>query len=773
MASGEEIFESFAPFIRDYIYTRGWQSLHPIQIGAAEAIFSGDENVLLTSSTASGKTEAALFPALSEIWEDEPESVGILYIAPLKCLINDQFERVEELCRDTDIPVCRWHGDVGAGAKARYLKNPRGILQITPESLESMLIRRGSDIPRIFGDLRFVVIDEIHILTGTDRGNQILCQLVRLAEKIGHSPRRIGLSATVGDPESAARWLGGGSGRDTVVPSVPRETIRWRLAAEHFYITRSVKNAPVPDIPDDAAEILFDAPKPEPKSPEFAPDFGEVKVGDDRGETINDAPSGDEGYEYLYDCVRDKKSIVFSNSREETEYVCATLRQIAERRHEPDIFLIHHGNLSASIREDAELKMKNDEHLAVTCASVTMELGIDIGRLERVVQMGAATSVSSFLQRLGRSGRRDAPPEMIMIFREEEALPTATLPELIPWELIRAIAIVELYREERFIEPPSVKALPYSLLFHQTLSVLAASGSLTAAELAATVLSLPPFAGVTKDGYKVLLLSMLRDDYLELTEERELLVGLRGEALVSSFKFFAVFKDSEDYTVRAGSDEIGTISKAPPKGDRFALAGRVWEVEEIDAARRLVFVHLVPGKAEISWPGDFGEVNTHILERMRRVIEEDTEYPYLREGAIKRLREARAVADAVGMTRHNIIPLGGSTWAYFPWLGTRSFRTLRRYLTRLAPAKLSGMDFGGCYYMTFKLEGTDGDALMHAVHADITKNGLPLVALVSDSESPLFDKFDPCLPPSLLRQAFVADHLRSDEIISRARAGIL
>ena len=132
MASGEEIFESFAPFIRDYIYTRGWQSLHPIQIGAAEAIFSGDENVLLTSSTASGKTEAALFPALSEIWEDEPESVGILYIAPLKCLINDQFERVEELCRDTDIPVCRWHGDVGVGAKARYLKNPRGILQITP-----------------------------------------------------------------------------------------------------------------------------------------------------------------------------------------------------------------------------------------------------------------------------------------------------------------------------------------------------------------------------------------------------------------------------------------------------------------------------------------------------------------------------------------------------------------------------------------------------------------------------------------------------------------
>lgn len=782
-----EVFDSFAPFIKDFIYSRGWERLHPVQTAAAEAIFFGDKNILLTSSTASGKTEAAFFPALSEIWEDEPQSVGILYVAPLKCLINDQFERIEELCDGADIPVCRWHGDVGAGAKSKYLKEPRGVLQITPESLESMLMRRPQDIGRIFGELRYVILDEIHTLTGTDRGNQILCQLERLQRRIGYAPRRIGLSATVGDPSIAAGWLESGTGRETDIPEIPKETLRWRLAAEHFYITRSIANEEVPDIPDGVADMLFEpqteaeAERIKNRRPEFAPgakinnaDAENAPAADEEADEEKKPAVSEEAYEFLYDSVKDKKALVFSNSREETEYVTATLRQIAEKRKEPDIFLIHHGNLSASIREDAELKMKSEEYRAVTCASATMELGIDIGRLERVVQMGSANTVSNFLQRLGRSGRRGDPPEMIMIFREEEPLPNASLPELIPWELLRAIAIVQLYIEERFIEPPQIRRLPFSLLFHQTMSTLASSGAMTAPRLAEEVLTLPPFANVSKDDYKQMLLGMLRDDFLEMTEERELLVGLKGEALVSSFKFFAVFKDTEDYTVRCGSDEIGTITKAPPKGDRFALAGRVWEVEEVDAARRLVFVNLVPGKAEIAWPGDYGEIHTRVLERMRQVLEEDTEYPYLKPGALKRLREARAVADATGMTRKNIVPLGGSTWAYFPWLGTRSFRTLRRYLVRCTPGiKLSGMDFGGSCYMTFKLEGATGDDLLRRIRSDIRKNGIDVTELIGGGEAPLFDKYDPFVPAELLRKAFAEDHLRADEIEARAAAGIL
>ena len=637
MSCSDEIFERFPDFIREFIYSRGWEELREVQVAAARTIFDSDRNLLLTSSTASGKTEAAFFPILAELYHEQPQSIGALYIAPLKSLINDQFYRIESLLDESGIPVTHWHGDVAQSHKKKLLERPRGILQITPESLEAMLINRSNDIVRLFCDLRYIVIDEIHTLMGSDRGNQILCQLARIGQKIGYHPRRIGLSATIGDPVRAADWLGAGSGRETDVPQFTQGKIRWRLGMEHFYIQNSNADQATPP-----------AEQTDPRMPPF-----------------------DAGYSFMYDCVRDKKSLVFSNSREETEYICATLRQIAARRGDPDVFLIHHGNLSASIREEAEMKMKEDETHAVTCATVTMELGIDIGKLERVLQNQAPNSVTGFLQRLGRTGRRGQPPEMMMVFREEDPLPNTPLPQLIPWELLRAIAIVQLYIEERFIEPPNVRKLPYSLLFHQTLSVLASSGELTARRLAERVLSLPPFAHVTEQDYKVLVLSMLNNDFLEMTEERTLIVGLAGERLLRSFKFYAVFKDSEDYTVRCGSDEIGTITTPPPVGDRFALAGRVWEVEELDIAHKLIYVKSVEGKMEVSWPGDYGEIHTRIVERMKKVLQEDTVYPYLKPNAQKRLEIARHVARNTGMTEHSLIHLGGYSWCLFPWLGTR------------------------------------------------------------------------------------------------------
>lgn len=767
------VFDSYSPFIREFIYNHGWQQLSPVQVAAAEIIFGTDKNLLLPSQTASGKTEAAFFPILSEFYEEPPTTIGVIYIAPLKSLINDQFLRISELCEEAGIPVFHWHGDVAASHKQKALRTPGGILQITPESLEAMLITRSSDLIRLFGDLRYVVIDEIHTLTGCDRGNQIICQLSRLREKTGASPRRIGLSATLGDMELAAKWLGEGSGRDTVIPSIPPAKIRWRLGMEHFYIGAEEKNVAAEKEITGNSETDNEVINGETKALEK-----EINANTTTSENTKpaktDAHSLDAGYEYIYEATKGKKSIIFSNSREETEYICATMREIAEYRHEPDRFLIHHGFLSASIREEAELKMKDDDISAVACATVTMELGIDIGKLERIIQQESPNSVSSFLQRLGRSGRRGDPPEMMMVFREEIPLPNTPLPQLIPWELIKAIAIVQLYIEERFIEPPLIKKCPYSLLFQQTLSVTASSGAVTPKRLAGQILSLPPFENISEEDYKLLVVSMINNDWLELTEDGELIVGLKGEKLVNSFKFYAVFKDTEDYTVRCESDEIGVITTPPPVGDRFALAGRVWEVEELDIPRHLIYVKPVRGKMEISWPGDYGEVNTRILERMRQVLREDMEYPYLREGARERLKVARNVARNTGMTESCIVPLGGYTWALFPWLGTRSFRTMRRYLVRNAGEyKLSGMDYEGCYYMTFKLEGGDqrtaGYRLWEKIGEKIAENGIDKSALVGAAECPVFDKYDEFIPPSLLRKAYSEDKLRADEIENRAR----
>jgi len=772
----DTVFDSFAPFIREFIYSRGWQKLHDVQITSAKVIFDTDHNLLIPSSTASGKTEAAFFPILSQIYGDDTPGIAVLYIAPLKSLINDQFGRITELTDEADIPVFHWHGDVARSHKEKMLRAPRGVLQITPESLESMLMRRGNDVIRLFGNLKYIIIDEIHTLTGTDRGNQILCQIARIARLIGYQPRRIGLSATIGDADAAAAWLGAGSGRSTYVPELPREKLRWRLGIEHFYIESPTHDTSDPKHtgPSVIYDLNFGNIKKEiekNESPAIPAEGASAILPDVVGEKEEKPfdPAADPGYEYIYDATKGRKSLVFSNSREETEYVTATLRQIAERRGERDVFLIHHGNLSAAIREEAEAKMKDEEIQAVTCATVTMELGIDIGKLERVVQLGSPNTVSSFLQRLGRSGRRENPPEMVMVFREEEPLPNAPLPHLIPWELLKAIAVIQLYIENRFIEPPIIRKCPFSLLFQQTISILSSSGSLTPMALGERVLSLPPFSHITKDQYRLLLKSMIDQEFLEMTEERELIVGLRGEKLTASFKFFAVFKDTEDFTVRSGSDEIGTITSAPPVGDRFALAGRVWEVEELDIPHRLIYVHPVKGKMEIQWPGDYGEVHTRILERMYQVLAEDTEYPYLKPDALERLRLARAVARNTGMMENTLVHLGGYTWAMFPWLGTRSFRTLRRFMGQFADEyKISKMEFEGCYYLMFRMERGEGLSLLRAMGERIRKEGISLDHLIGLSECPVYEKYDGFIPAELLRTAFREDKLRSDEILSRA-----
>lgn len=740
--TADEIYRRFPTFIREYIYRSGWEELREVQMQAAETLLETGNNLLLSSGTASGKTEAAFFPIITDLMDHPPVRGGIsvLYIAPLKSLINDQFLRLDALLDEAGIPVWHWHGDVSASQKAKLLKNPEGILQITPESLESMLMRRSNDIPRLFGALRYVVIDEIHTLIASDRGNQILCQICRIERKAGVSVRRVGLSATIGNLKAAADWLGGGSMRATAAPVPSPTKLHWRLGMEHFYI----QNREL-DQTNDVQAL---------------------------GQTAAKA-SLDAGYEFLYDAVKDKKSLVFSNSREETEYTTATLRQIAERRGDPDIFLIHHGNLSASLREDAEIKMKDEEIArAVTCATVTMELGIDIGRLERVAQIGAPTTVAGFLQRLGRSGRRGAPPEMMMVFREENPLPNAPLPELIPWELLRAIAIVELYRGERFIEPPRHRHLPFSLLYHQTLSILASSGELQPKILADRVLSLPPFREVGREDYRALLISMLEHEDIERTDEGGLIIGLRGERIISGYRFFAVFKDSDDYTVRCQSDEIGTITNPPPVGDRFALAGRVWEVTDLDMPRRLVYVQKVKGKMEVSWPGDSGEIHTRLLEKMREILLGEEQYAYLLPNAAARLATARRVARATGMDKSLLLSIGGSSWVLFPWLGTRAFRTLKRYLRREAGRLgVSDIQSEGCCYLTFKGKGDLRNGFLRAIGDDLSRDGIDTTEILAAGETPMFDKFDEYIPADLLKKGYIADRLSPEEVIGRLGGG--
>lgn len=654
------VFTRYAPFIQDYIYQSGWQALRSVQNAAAEAIFNTDDNVLLTASTASGKTEAAFFPILTLLDEDPPHSVGVLYIAPLKALINDQFGRLSELCEEAGIQVTRWHGDVSHAQKRRLLRKPSGILQITPESLESLMINKHMEIPSLFGDLRFIVIDEVHSLLRGDRGMQTFCLIERMCRLADCRPRRIGLSATIGNPEEAGRFLGAGSGRRTLIPRIEGGREVWRLSMEHFF--NSGPQADEGRQLIDAAPVLEEASDTAPKA-------------------------ADPGIGYIFEHTRGRKCLIFTNSREECEALCQSLRQYCEANHEPDRFLIHHGNLSASYRESAEEEMKDDDSLLSVCATATLELGIDIGRLERAFQVDAPFTVSGFLQRMGRTGRRGDPCEMWFVMREDHPEPRAMLPQLIPWYLIQGIALVQLYIEERFVEPPRTQRLPYSLLYHQTMSTLASCGEMTPAELATRVLTLSSFHLITQDDYRILLRHLIKIGHIDQTENGGLIVGLEGERIVNNYKFYAVFQENVEYAVRAGAEELGTIVKPPPIGDKIAIAGRVWVVEEVDHRRREVCCTLVKGNIPAYFGDVAGDIHTRILERMYGVLKEQNSYPYLMRHAVCRLQEARESFAKSGMRDHPLVHLGGNMWALFPWLGSYAFLALERMLKiRCKPA---------------------------------------------------------------------------------------
>ena len=722
-----DVFDRYAPFIQDFIYRSNWESLRAIQAAAGEAIFNTDENVLLSASTASGKTEAAFFPILTLFSEDMPRSVGAIYIGPLKALINDQFTRLTELCEEADIPVWHWHGDAAQSHKAKMLKNPSGILQITPESLEAMLLRKHALIPKLFGDLRFIVIDEVHSLMRGDRGGQTLCLIERLSKLAGVQPRRIGLSATIGDLEATGEFLASGTNRGTVIPRIEAKGTKWRLSMEHFYISQ--QNQPEGGADVEALPVL------EEKT-DSAPEHADAGMG------------------YIFEHTRVKKCLVFVNSREECEAVTTTLRSYCEANHEPDRFLIHHGNLSAAYRETAEAAMKDDDIFMTTCTTATLELGIDIGRLERAFQVDAPFTVSSFLQRMGRTGRRDLPPEMWFVIREELPEPRSMLPETVPWKLIQGIALVQVYVEERWVEPPKLDRLPFSLLYHQTMSTLASNGELTPAQLASRVLSLKYFHRISQDDFRVLLRHLLETEHIQRTEEGGLIVGLAGERVINSFKFYAVFQENEEYTVRWDSQELGTVVSPPPVGEKLAIAGHVWVVEEIDHKRRLVYCEKIKGKVPAYFGDCPGDINTKILLRMRQVLREDRSYPYLMKNAVQRLAQGRQSARNSGLTETPLICLGGNMWALFPWLGTYAFFAMERFLKLRCADRLGlrGMDSARPYYIQFTMKAQPEE--FFRVLAEEAQVEFDPLALVYPNEVPMFEKYDQYVPPELVRKGF-------------------
>lgn len=623
-------FDRLAPFLREFIYESGWEELRPIQVQAINAIFDMQDDVLITAGTASGKTEAAFLPILSEIVSDPHGSVRVLYVGPLRALINDQFRRLEDLCEEGDIPVHRWHGDVGQEHKSKLIEHPGGVLQITPESIESLFINKTDKLRRLFGGLRFIVIDEVHTFLESDRGVQLRSQLERLTPySAGGRPRRIGLSATVGDNQVAQSWLNPHAPERVQVIDPPDVKPLTRFSHLHFEDTG---DGLPPDLIDD-----------------------------------------------LYKLTHNLKSLIFCNSRREVEILTAELNRRCERDHLPERYLPHHGSISKEVREDAEARMKDAARTSSVVCTNTLELGIDIGQLDLVVQVNSAHSVMSFVQRAGRTGRRAGQPRVVQIYTTELPIQAGDpFYERLPFNLLKALAVADLFLEG-WIEPPSRRGRVYNVLYHQILSRLTEKNGSSARDLVGSFLSSSVFPNVDAEEYAQLLKHLAQLDHIEQLPTGELIVGLAGERIVRSREFYAVFQTPPEWDVLHETRTLGRISPSPDlqPGVCLLLVGRVWEVKEVLPERKQVFVIRAEQARNVLFQGvGVPEMHPRLAERAREILMRQDVPAYLSPFGQSALTDARRLANEIELGSRNLFEIDKG-WVLLPWTGTRAARTLQ------------------------------------------------------------------------------------------------
>jgi len=448
-ADGNDSFQLLHPEMQEQLYRMDWRALRPIQAGAIQRIVSGNSHLIISAPTAGGKTEAAFLPVISLILNDHSNGVRAMYIGPLKALINDQFRRLEDLCKRSNIPVHKWHGDVAASAKKELRKNPGGVLLITPESVESLFINYADRLEAMFSRLAFVVIDELHSFIGTERGAHLRSLLCRLARRSRLSVRLIALSATFGEEqglEAARHWLSFRQD-DKVqrIESPPSD--KWLRYQVKGYL-RSGKAYARPE--------TMQAPERVSTEPE---------VTDDDRRLLGD----------LFEIFRDKTALVFANNKTQLEFYTDLLKGHCKELGMRDSFRDHHGSLSKAEREETEAALRSNVPTVAFCSS-TLEMGIDVGLIKLVGQVGPPWSVSSLTQRLGRSGRdEDEPSELRMFIEEDEPGPNTSLVNRVFPDLLQAVAMSELLFE-RWSEPPQADRLHASTLIQQVLSVIAQHG---------------------------------------------------------------------------------------------------------------------------------------------------------------------------------------------------------------------------------------------------------------------------------------------------------
>jgi ATP-dependent Lhr-like helicase len=611
-------FELLSEPIRKFIRDKGWEQLRPIQNAAISKILGSDENFILASRTASGKTEAAFLPILSKVNFND-SGVQVLYISPLIALINDQFYRVEELCKNLDVSVTKWHGEANKTLKDRLIKQPSGIVLITPESLEAMFVNKPYNVKQLFSNLKYVVIDEIHSFIGTDRGTQLKSILSRL-QRVNSQPFSIvGLSATIGDYNEAKKFTGNETNTKVLLD---------RTAKEINTIFRFFKNENE-ELP---LELLKD----------------------------------------LYIETKDNKVLIFPNSRGRAEEVAVKLKKISDRVKGHSNYFSHHSSVDREVREYVEYFAKNNKrhNFCISCTS-TLELGIDIGSVDEVVQIDATHSIASLIQRVGRSGRKDGESSNLFLYATTQ------------WTLLQSIACWLLYNES-FIEPPEKNENPYDILVHQALSITKGHSGVLLTELIKQLKENSAFNLIEQTEIEEILQYLIEIDFLEKLQD-EVIIGVEGEKVVNSREFYSVFKTEENFKVVNAGNTIGEIPFSPQiiEDENILLAAKIWKIKFVDnKAKKIEVIPAKDGKKPMFFGGG-AVVHQKIREKMFEILYTKTEYDFLDEPSfdeIELIRNDFAVFNIKNLLSERPLLTAEKHLQLFTFTGTRVNRTLQLLL---------------------------------------------------------------------------------------------
>ncbi|WP_197414110.1 DEAD/DEAH box helicase [Terracidiphilus gabretensis] len=717
--------------IRQWIWSQGWKSLRSVQEQAIPLLLDGTSDVILAAATSAGKTEAAFFPLLTRLLQNESRSGFILSISPLKALINDQTQRLTSICDPLDVPVLGWHGDISASKKQRFLKEMKGVMIITPESLEALFVNRGTLMPAFASAVQCVVIDELHSFIGSERGKQVQSLLHRLELAGQKRIPRAGLSATLGDKSLAAEFLRIDKGKVVKTIDAASEGYELKLLVKGYVDEWSVpdkRQIEDSNIRDDIAE-------------------------DEIEETTSEGASKFAIADYLYQHLHGTNNLIFPNSRSSVEFYADQLRRRCEREGVPNEFWPHHGSLSRELREESEAALKSGQAAATAVCTTTLELGIDIGNIRSVAQIGSPPSVASLRQRLGRSGRRANEPAILRCFAIERKLsPKSTFSDRIREGLVQTISIVRLLLAQ-WLEPPRTEALHASTLVQQLLSVIAEKGGATAVDLWQTLVRSSVFGQIQAADFSDLLRELGARDLISQESSGVLLLGVLGEKLINQYEFYSAFNSGEEFRVVAEGHNLGSLPILRPlvPAQRIIFAGRRWKVQSIDPDSKVIYVVNDRGGKPPAFDGIAGAVHGHIREEMKRVLSETSTIPFLDTKAGSLLEEARDWYKASSLAQKPYFSDGAST-LLLGWRGDLTHDALSLLLTARG---LQATNEG----VAIRVSSTDNQRLIAVLRA-IGEGSPPSIDdLKIEPDHAIREKWDWALPEGLRLRSFVSAEL--------------